>query len=258
MRYGGNTSCVSMHNGDEPPIVFDLGTGLRYFGASCEPDRAHVSRHRARSPTSTGTTCRACRSSSRCCEATVPASTCTRPFRRTAESCTTPSTSSSARRTSRSRWRTSAARSRSRTSASDELHDRAGAGHVPRSFPTRTHARLPRDVGRRVRRLPVRPPAAVGRLLPRARPSALELCDGADLVIHDAQYTPDEFARKSTWGHCTVEYAVRVAHQAGAKRAGPLPPRPAAARRGARRPRSGRQGTGRPASASRSWWRRRA
>jgi ribonuclease BN (tRNA processing enzyme) len=49
-------------------------------------------------------------------------------------------------------------------------------------------------------------------------PGALELCAGADLVIHDAQYTPAEFARKSTWGHCTVEYAVRVAHQAGAKR----------------------------------------
>ena len=46
----------------------------------------------------------------------------------------------------------------------------------------------------------------------------LELCDGADLVIHDAQYTRAEFAEKSYWGHCTVEYAVFVAEQAGAKR----------------------------------------
>ena len=46
----------------------------------------------------------------------------------------------------------------------------------------------------------------------------LELCDGADLVIHDAQFTSDEFAEKSHWGHCTVEYAVFVANQAGAKR----------------------------------------
>jgi phosphoribosyl 1,2-cyclic phosphodiesterase len=46
---------------------------------------------------------------------------------------------------------------------------------------------------------------------------ALELCDGADLVIHDAQYTVPEFAIKSTWGHCTVEYAVLVAKEAGAK-----------------------------------------
>ena len=46
---------------------------------------------------------------------------------------------------------------------------------------------------------------------------ALELCEGADLVIHDAQYTVPEFAMKSTWGHCTVEYAVMVAKEAGAK-----------------------------------------
>jgi phosphoribosyl 1,2-cyclic phosphodiesterase len=49
-------------------------------------------------------------------------------------------------------------------------------------------------------------------------PSVLELCRDADLVIHDAQYEPHEFAVKSDWGHCTVEYAVRVAAEAGAKR----------------------------------------
>jgi ribonuclease BN (tRNA processing enzyme) len=45
-----------------------------------------------------------------------------------------------------------------------------------------------------------------------------DLCAGADLLIHDAQYTPHEFAQKQTWGHCTVEYAVRVAAQCQAKR----------------------------------------
>jgi phosphoribosyl 1,2-cyclic phosphodiesterase len=45
----------------------------------------------------------------------------------------------------------------------------------------------------------------------------LELCDGADLLIHDAQYTPPEFRQKSDWGHCTVDYAVLVAKEAGAK-----------------------------------------
>lgn len=49
-------------------------------------------------------------------------------------------------------------------------------------------------------------------------PSVLELCAGADLVIHDAQYEPAEFALKADWGHCTVEYAVRVAAESGAKR----------------------------------------
>lgn len=48
--------------------------------------------------------------------------------------------------------------------------------------------------------------------------SVLELCAGADLVIHDAQYEPHEFALKADWGHCTVEYAVRVAAEAGARR----------------------------------------
>ena len=38
--------------------------------------------------------------------------------------------------------------------------------------------------------------------------SVLELCDGADLVIHDAQYTDEEFAAVSDWGHSTATYAV--------------------------------------------------
>lgn len=48
--------------------------------------------------------------------------------------------------------------------------------------------------------------------------SVLELVDGVDLVIHDAQYTPGELAERSDWGHCTVDYAVWVAREGGAKR----------------------------------------
>lgn len=48
--------------------------------------------------------------------------------------------------------------------------------------------------------------------------AVLELCDGVDLLIHDAQYTVEEFPPKATWGHCTVDYAVHVAREAGAKR----------------------------------------
>ena len=46
----------------------------------------------------------------------------------------------------------------------------------------------------------------------------LELCDGVDLLIHDAQHTPGEFERKRQWGHCTVDYALHVAREAGAQR----------------------------------------
>ena len=56
-----------------------------------------------------------------------------------------------------------------------------------------------------------RPPAAC----PRASSSS---ASGADLVMHDAQYTDEEFVEKSDWGHSTVAYAVRVAAEAGAKR----------------------------------------
>ena len=45
----------------------------------------------------------------------------------------------------------------------------------------------------------------------------LDLCDGADLVIHDAQYTEKEFAAVAGWGHSTADYAVRVAIEAGAR-----------------------------------------
>jgi phosphoribosyl 1,2-cyclic phosphodiesterase len=51
-----------------------------------------------------------------------------------------------------------------------------------------------------------------------ASDGALELARGVDLLIHDSQYTVEEFAMKSNWGHCTVEYAVWFAAQAGAKR----------------------------------------
>ncbi len=48
--------------------------------------------------------------------------------------------------------------------------------------------------------------------------AVLELCDHADLVIHDAQYTEEEYRAKATWGHSTIGYAAHVAATAGARR----------------------------------------
>jgi len=47
---------------------------------------------------------------------------------------------------------------------------------------------------------------------------ARELCEGVDLLIHDSQFTNDEFAAKCTWGHSTYDYARWVADTCGAKR----------------------------------------
>jgi phosphoribosyl 1,2-cyclic phosphodiesterase len=49
-------------------------------------------------------------------------------------------------------------------------------------------------------------------------PAVLDLCDGADLLIHDAQYTPEEFALKAHWGHCTIDYAMHIAKEAAVRR----------------------------------------
>ncbi len=44
------------------------------------------------------------------------------------------------------------------------------------------------------------------------------LCDGADLLLHDAQYDDEEFEAKRDWGHSTFGYAVRVAAESGVRR----------------------------------------
>jgi hypothetical protein len=78
---------------------------------------------------------------------------------------------------------------------------------------------------------------------PGAKPGKIEsiLHDGdrrhaefmrdADLVIHDAQYTPEEMPEKKNWGHSTYEYAVELAGAAGSAAAGADAPRPLARRR---------------------------
>jgi phosphoribosyl 1,2-cyclic phosphodiesterase/CheY-like chemotaxis protein len=40
---------------------------------------------------------------------------------------------------------------------------------------------------------------------------------GADLVIHDAQYTAEEYGPKVGWGHSTHEYVVRICDSVGVK-----------------------------------------
>ncbi len=48
--------------------------------------------------------------------------------------------------------------------------------------------------------------------------SAVELSSGADLLIHDAQYTAAELPARGAFGHAAAEYAVGLAEHAGARR----------------------------------------
>jgi phosphoribosyl 1,2-cyclic phosphodiesterase len=47
----------------------------------------------------------------------------------------------------------------------------------------------------------------------------LRFFQGADLLIHDSQYTLEEYENgKQGWGHSTFEYAINAAHKAGVKK----------------------------------------
>jgi phosphoribosyl 1,2-cyclic phosphodiesterase len=48
--------------------------------------------------------------------------------------------------------------------------------------------------------------------------SGLELAAGTDLLIHDAQYTTDEYAERVGWGHSRISDAVSLALLAAARR----------------------------------------
>ena len=45
----------------------------------------------------------------------------------------------------------------------------------------------------------------------------LELCDGVDLLIHDAQHTREEYEPKRHWGHCTSSTRCTSAREAGVR-----------------------------------------
>jgi len=49
-------------------------------------------------------------------------------------------------------------------------------------------------------------------------PGLVRLARGADLLIYDAQYTPEEYPGKVGWGHSTWEAAVALARTAGVRR----------------------------------------
>ena len=49
------------------------------------------------------------------------------------------------------------------------------------------------------------------------RAGVVRLCEGADLVIYDTQFTPEEYAQKPHWGHSCPEDAIEIAQAAGAR-----------------------------------------
>ena len=217
MRYGGNTSCVAVEVGDEPPIVLDLGTGLRPLGHALE-DRYGLDAPIEFTAFLTHLHW----------DHIIGLPFC-RPLLRLGGTMEVfgPAQEDDA-----------------------DLHEVIDRVVVPPFFPVQVkelHGRINFSaVGDDV--IPVGPSKVTVRRVPHVGSTlgfrvdaegcsvafvsdhqapedrsfvdhaVLELCDGADLVIHDAQYTEVEFAEKATWGHSTIGYAVHVAAEAGARR----------------------------------------
>ena len=182
--------------------------------------------------------CRACRSSRRCTSRT-PRSTSTARGRPRARSATC-SRGSCARRSSRSAPTVCSADVRFHDTGDDDFP--IGLAKVRSRFVRHVGLTLGFRVewgGRSVAYVPDHGPGCCpddpDDYVPH---DILELCDGVDLLIHDAQHTPDEYEPKRHWGHSTVDYAVHVARESGAKQLVLFHHDPVARRRRARSHRS--------------------
>ena len=74
--------------------------------------------------------------------------------------------------------------------------------------------------GATVAYIPDHEPALTGDFAERSRDwiSGGSLAGDADLLLHDAQYSDDEYAERIGWGHSSVDSAVAYANAVGARR----------------------------------------
>jgi phosphoribosyl 1,2-cyclic phosphodiesterase len=212
-RYGGNTACVALQVADEPPLLLDLGTGLRFFGET-QPDDgsfqgaalvSHLHWDHVQG---------------------LPFFV---PILRPGASFDVYGPSQDDGRTVAEAFDSFMRAPYFPVAVADlpgeiRFHDldegpvKVGAAlvtalaipHVGRTFGYRVEWG-----GASIAYLPDHQQPADGGF--DVCDAALELVEGVDLLIHDAQYTQPEFAKKSTWGHCTYEYAMWVAKRAGAR-----------------------------------------
>lgn len=206
-RYGGNTSCVVLRCDDEPPIICDLGTGLRFFGLSLGetsfaghvlvshlhwdhvqglpffPQLAHPdSRVDIYGPPEEGGSFGGA-------------------FHHFLRPPYFPVDLSAFGGTIRF------------TDFAERTTSIGNATVTARPVPHNGYTNGYRIewAGRTVVYIPDHQEPADGGIAE----SVLELARDADLLIHDAQFTPELLAERADWGHCTTAYAHRVAVEAG-------------------------------------------
>lgn len=211
-RYGGNTSCVVIRSPDEPPLVLDLGTGLRFYGLADDvpspfdgialvshlhwdhvqgiPFFSPINRSGARLEIvgprqESGSLAAAVRDFVRPPYFPVDLDALGAEFTFTEV------------------WDTKL----------DRGTYRIRSLPIPHVGPT---------VGYRIERgassvAYLSDHQQPGPHATEIAPEVLELCSGVDVLIHDSQYTDEEFAAKADWGHCTIDYALHVAAESGVR-----------------------------------------
>lgn len=210
-RYGGNTSCVVVNIPDEPPIIFDLGTGLQVWGRTQPLDGTfhatalvthfhfdHVqglpflaaadrlgSSLDIYGPGETGTT-----------TADLFTGFVRPPY-----------------------FPVGIDQLRGQYGLHDVLRDDFTVGSAQVMVRPVPHVGL--TVGYRLdwngRSVTYISDHQAPEALDSIDEGVLELAAGADLLIHDSQYINEDWETKSHWGHSTIDYSVDVATKAGAK-----------------------------------------
>lgn len=71
--------------------------------------------------------------------------------------------------------------------------------------------------GYRVAYLPDHEPALAGLSTGPAWTSGFDLARGADVLLHDGQYTDEEYRQRVGWGHSSISHAAQLADLAGAR-----------------------------------------
>jgi phosphoribosyl 1,2-cyclic phosphodiesterase len=212
-RYGGNTSCVSLAIPDQDPMLFDLGTGLRYYGLDCPSDEPFLGScllshlhwdHIQGLPFFTPLL----RDGAHL-DVYAPTQPDGRPLGDVFGACLCPPTFPI-----------------SIDAFPGTIHFHGVGDDSFKIGDVDVMSRVIPHVGTTCGYRVTWGGASVAYLSDHQQPGvdvfemsegARDLCQGADLLIHDAQYTAEEFRAKSTWGHCTVDYAVWLAAECGVK-----------------------------------------
>jgi phosphoribosyl 1,2-cyclic phosphodiesterase len=208
-RYGGNTSCVSVAAPGQDPLVFDLGTGLRYFGEQLDSSVRNVNvlvshlhwdhiqglpflpqlQHHDCSVNIWAPSQDDGRTAQECLNAAI----CQPMFPVSLEAI---GADVAVHDVEPSAWKLGAFDVR--------------ASSVPHIGPT---------LGYRV--------SYEGRSIvyisdhqepsdpTQFDPKVLELCVNSDVLIHDAQFTNVDYVGREHWGHCRIDYAFSLAVAAG-------------------------------------------